>query len=243
MRRNACAMVSLAFAACRVAGLVCSSNHSSAAVSDVQPGEREEDRAPAVQFAEPAGNRRRERDAEHVADEEARQHRLAALVGHHVADPGDGERHDRAHRGAGREARRHQQRQRRRESAGEVARRRYRRDPEHHAVLADAVAQRAVDDLQRAVGDRERGDHRRGAARGGAEGFGEQRQQRIHGAQRRGAREGRECEDDDGARAVGDGRAAAQRSNSFNACSRSFVFCTLPLAVMPMASKSSTMRR
>src|SRR5437763_16709612 len=31
--------------------------------------------------------------------------------------------------------------------------------------------------------------------------------------------------------------------NSCTACARSLFFCTLPLAVMPMASKSPTMRR
>lgn len=33
------------------------------------------------------------------------------------------------------------------------------------------------------------------------------------------------------------------RLKSLSACARNLVFCTLPLAVMPMASKSSTIRR
>ena len=35
----------------------------------------------------------------------------------------------------------------------------------------------------------------------------------------------------------------AYKPSSFNACSRSLFFCTLPLAVMPIDSKSATMRR
>ena len=59
-------------------------------------------------LAEPAGGGVAERDAGHLADEEAREQRLALLVGHGIADPGERERNERADGRARDEARRDQ---------------------------------------------------------------------------------------------------------------------------------------
>ena len=100
-----------------------------------------------------------------VPGEEPRQHRLALLVGHVVADERQRQRHDRGRGGAGDQARRAERGERvgeareRRPSAAES--RRHERD---QPVLAEAVAERAPDQLAEAVGERERGGDHRGVA-------------------------------------------------------------------------------
>ena len=65
------------------------------------------------------------------------------------------------------------------------------------AVFAEAVADRADDELDRAVGDRIGGDHDRGGADGGAEVGGDLRQQRIGDPHLRLAGKARDREQDD----------------------------------------------
>src|SRR5262249_35465467 len=59
-----------------------------------QSREHEKDAAPAEQLAEHTARRLAEQLAENLPREIAREHRLAALVGRHVADIGHGERND-----------------------------------------------------------------------------------------------------------------------------------------------------
>ena len=148
-------------------------------------------------LAEPSGGRGAEGDAGHLADEEAREQRLALLVGDGVADPGERERDERADGRARHEARGDQHVERGRERAGRRAERGHERGRGDGAVAAVAVAERTAHHLQQAVGKRERGDRGRRRAGGDAVFLGDQRQQRVGGAQARRAGERRQRQQED----------------------------------------------
>ena len=148
--------------------------------------EHQEDRPRAEEVGADAAEHRPERQPEHLPDQVAREHGLPALVGNHVADPRERERDQRAGRRAGQRARDHQRGQGRREGAGERRQGATERRDRDDAVLAVAVADRTVDQLEQAVGDRERRDGLRRRGESHAVLAREIREQRIADAQRRG---------------------------------------------------------
>src|SRR5215813_5324825 len=165
-----------------------------------QSREHEKDAAPAEQLAEHAARRLAEQLAENLPREIAREHRLAALVGRHVADIGHGERNDPAGSRARREARGRERGERLHRAA---ERHQDRGERAHHrdgAIFAETVADRADDELDRAVADGVGGDHDRGFAHRGAEIGGDLRQQRVGHPHHRLARKACDREQDDGAR-------------------------------------------
>ena len=162
-------------------------DHQQAADQQEQAAEQEEDAAPADQIAEHAARGLAGDDAEDRAGHEPPQHRLTLLVRHVVADEGQRQRHDRR-RGGASDQPRGAERGERVGKAGE--RHRHGREQRHERdqpVLADAVAERAPDQLAEAVGDREGGrDHRR-VAEAHVELLGDLRDQRVgdaHGGDR-----------------------------------------------------------
>ena len=160
--------------------------------------EGDEDRTIAEVIGAEAAQHLPHRDAEHLADEEPRKHGLAPLVRHRVADPGHRQRNERAGGRARQHPRDHQRTERRSERAQErrdrAAEGRQRDDP----VLAIAIADRPVRELQQAVGDGECGDGLPCRADADAEFGGEVRKHRIADSQRGGRAAGAEGERDDG---------------------------------------------
>jgi hypothetical protein len=154
--------------------------------------QRGESPAPAYGIGEQAAQHLPQRHAKYGAGEKARQRGLAALVGHRIAYPGHGQGHD-AGAGRARQGACHDQGfeggSQRRGGAADGAKQRGHRD---HAVFAVAVAQRAEEHLQQAVGHREsRG--RIGRHAGGAAEIGRQSGQHgVADAKRACADEGRE---------------------------------------------------
>ena len=142
-------------------------------------GEHEEHIAPAQQIAEHAAGGLAGELAEDLAGQVAAEHGLAMLIGRDVADIGHGDRDHPAGRGAGGEPRQHQLRQRTGQAA---ARHQHGADGAHQgdgAVFAEAVADRADDQLDRAMGEGIGRHHHGGGAHGGVEVGGDLRQQRI----------------------------------------------------------------
>ena len=88
---------------------------------DVDRGQHPEHRAPAQPVADRAAQRRARHQAQRLAAQEAGQGRLAALIAHIVAHPGDGERNDRRAGDAGEEAGEGEPGQRARERAEAAA--------------------------------------------------------------------------------------------------------------------------
>src|SRR5215472_6595971 len=187
-----------------------------------QSREHEKDAAPAEQLAEHAARRLAEQLAENLPREIAREHRLAALVGRHVADISHGERNDPAGGRARREARDGERGERLHRA---VQRHQDRGERAHHrdgAIFAEAVADRADDELDRAVAHGVGGDHDRGFAHRGAEIGGDLRQERVGHAHHRLARKACDREQDDGARR--DFGAGRRRGHAgFRCCVRSGV--------------------
>src|SRR5262244_1287728 len=162
--------------------------------------EHEEDAAPSQQLAQHAARRLAEELAENLPREIAGEHRLAALVGRHVADIGHGERNDPAGGGARREARARERGERLHRAAERHQNRGERAHHRDRAVFAEAVADRPDDELDRAVADGVGGHHDRSLAHRGAEIGGDLRQQRIGHPHHRLARKACDREQDDGAR-------------------------------------------
>src|SRR5258707_10187291 len=152
---------------------------------EIDRAEDDEDAAPADRVAEEAAKDLAEDDAEDLAGEEAREHGLAVLVGDHIAEIGHGERDDGACGGAAEQP----QHAEPCEAVGEGTGRhrqpgQERRDCDHR-VFAEAVAERADEDLAKSIRHGEGGSDHRGAAGGGAELAGDLRQQGVGDAQRR----------------------------------------------------------
>ena len=169
--------------------------------------------APADQLAEHAAGRLAEHDAQDLARREARQHRLAALVGDDVAEPGDGQRNDRG-------ARRCRPGSATATSGPSAAwrrtaawRRRPRGSPARPCGACRAHRPAADHDLEQAVGEREGGDDDARAADRDAELARDLRQQRVADAQVGRAGEAGERQQDDGARRGGGG-SSGRRAGS-----------------------------
>ncbi len=144
-----------------------------------------ERRAPAEEIRERAADQRSHALAEQRAGDEASELRLAALVREAVADERERQRDHGARRHAGEEAVDRQIG----ESVGERARtggdgREQHRD-RHDPQLAEAVADRAVDDLEHAVREHERRQHRGRVAHAHPELGGQRGEQRIGRTHRR----------------------------------------------------------
>ena len=144
--------------------------------------------APADQVAQQAAGRLAEHDAQDLPREEARQHRLAALVGHDVADPGNRHGDDGRRPGAGQEPHQHQRAEARHGGrASRVATPAHSEPSTTILSLPRASAERPDHDLEHAVGQRERHHDRGGRADADAELARDLRQQRIAHAQVGGA--------------------------------------------------------
>ena len=173
-------------------------------------GEHEEHIAPAHQVAEHAAGGLAGELAENLAGQVAAEHGLAVLIGRDVADIGHGDRNHPAGSRAGREPRQHELRQRTGQAA---ARHQHGADGAHQgdgAVFAEAVADRADDQLDRAVGESIGRHHHGGGADGGVEVGGDLGQQRIGHPHLRLRGEARDREQHDRARR----RAVRQRRGS-----------------------------
>ncbi len=132
-------------------------------------GQHEEDVAPAEQVAQHAARGLAEQLAHDLSAEIAREHRLALLVRRHVADIGHGDRNDPA---GGRPRGKASERERRKRMDGAAQRNQHACERAHggdRAILAEAVADRPDDELNRAVAHRVGGDNDRGFADRGAE--------------------------------------------------------------------------
>src|SRR6516225_8323598 len=116
-----------------------------------QAGEQKENIAPAEIVAEHAAGGLAEQLTENIPRDEAAEHRLASLVGDNVADESKRQRNDRASCKAAAEARRHQLRQRSRQPAQRNQNGRRGGGGGHAEILAEAVADRADDQLHRAM--------------------------------------------------------------------------------------------
>ena len=184
-----------------------------AAGRQIDGGQHPEDRAPAQPVADRAAQRRARHQPQRLAGEEARQHGLAPVVAHIVADPGDGEWNDGGTRGAGEEARQGEQAERGRERAQNAAEGGADAGDRHYRHLAVAVAERAVHQDEHAVGEQEGRGHDRGAADGDAEFGGELDQKRVGHAHVGGRGEGRDRQEHDGegGRGLGRGRGGGPR--------------------------------
>ncbi len=132
-------------------------------------GEHDEHRAPAEMVADDAAGDLAGDHAGHLPGEEPRQHRLAPLVRHDVADIGHAERHDGRRRRRADEPRQRELRQRLRQRAQQHQHRRRQAGDRHPLALAEAVAEHTGESLRQAVGDGIGGDDRRGRADAGAE--------------------------------------------------------------------------
>lgn len=179
--------------------------------------QRREGPAPAQGVGEQAAGQLAGRHAQDGAGQEARQRRLAAFIGHGVADPGHRQRHDARARGARQRAAQHQHVQRLGHEGAGAAQRAGERRHADDAVLAVAVADRAEEHLQHAIGHRERGHRARGLAGGGAELGGQLRQHGITDTEGAGADESGQGEQRDGAcfgREGGHGGPAADGGRS-----------------------------
>ncbi len=162
--------------------------------------------APTHRIGEQAASQLAGRHAQDGAGQKAGQRGLAPFIRDVVADPGHGQGHDARARGARQHAAEHQDiqspghhRPGAAQSAGEG------RNADD-TVLAVAVAQRAEEHLQHAIGHGKRGHRARGLARGGAEFRRKLRQHGIADAKGAGADEGGQGKQRDGARFGGQGR-------------------------------------
>ncbi len=164
-----------------------------------QAGQNEEHVAPAEIVAEHAARRLAEHLAENLPRQECAEHLLAPFVRNDVADEGHGEGNDPASGKPAGEAGRDQGRQVRRQSAGD-----------HHQcgegggdadaeIFAEAVADRADDELHRTVRQQVKVTITRGRADGGLQIVGDLRQQRVGRAHHRLGGESRAGEQDDSA--------------------------------------------
>ena len=160
----------------------------------------EEDESP----AEEVGDRGAEAGAEDLAEgdggEVAAEGGLALAVGDGVADVGQGERDQGGGGDAGQEAQQDQERETRRGGADGGADCEEQDRDGHDPQLADAVAERSVDELEEAVGQGVGGDRQPGGGDAGVEGVGDDRQERVDDAGVGDDQETERAEDADGDR-------------------------------------------
>ena len=165
----------------------------------VRDAEKQQCPTPADEFTEYAAGSLTEDDAQDLAGGEARQNRLATLVGDHVAEPGNGQRNDGRSANAGQEA----QQGKLRQPVHEGARHRGYTGPNapehHHAQLALRITQRPNDDLEQAVRHREGSNDCARFTYRRAQLAGNLRQQRIAYPQVRGADEACDRQENDSA--------------------------------------------
>src|SRR5262249_54505615 len=109
-----------------------------------ESGKKNEHHSPADVFGNDAGDRLTENEAEDLAGEKSRDHRLPHGVIDLVADPGDGERNDGRRRATGKEPRENQEVERGSEGAEQRGERRCERCDGNRLKLAEAVADQAV---------------------------------------------------------------------------------------------------
>jgi hypothetical protein len=141
--------------------------------------EEHEHAAPVEMLTEDAAERRTENLAKHERAHEAAKRRLAALVRELVADVAEGERNDGGRGDTGQETQRHERPQVRDQRAGCGPDREEHHHPRHDLELANAVAERTVEELTEAVRQGVRGNRQRGALLRDAEVAGDDLEQRI----------------------------------------------------------------
>ncbi len=122
----------------------------------------DEDVAPAEVLAEDAAERAADDLADHQRAHESRQRNLSILIGERVADVAERHRYHSSCGNAGEEAQRCKDWNVRNKRAGERAEGEDREAAGHDANLADAVADRAVEQLEEAVRQSVGRDHDRG---------------------------------------------------------------------------------
>jgi hypothetical protein len=179
--------------------------------ADMQDAEHEERGTPADQLAKKAPRRLAEDDTEDLTGDVACQQRLPALVGYHVADPGDGQRDHRRGPGPGQKAKEDDGRQRRHGRTDDGGDSGPQRAQHHHQQFTACVPERANHDLAHAIGDRKGGNHRRSRADGHAELGGDLWQERVADAQVGGTDEGCQRQKQNGARGRRAGIARCRR--------------------------------
>jgi hypothetical protein len=124
-------------------------------------------------------------EAEDLTGEEARQHRLTALVRNGVANPGHRHRDHRRTGRAGGQPCPQQRRETGRERAGGRGAARGEHGQRDHLPLAEAIGERAKDELHQPVSDRKDGNDVRRVGDRHGEATGERRQLRVGNAHRR----------------------------------------------------------
>jgi hypothetical protein len=141
-----------------------------------------EDVAPAEVLAEDAAERAADDLADHQRAHESRQRNLSILVGERVADVAERHRYHGRRGHAGEESQGRKDWNVRDKRAGERAERKDREARGHDANLADAIADRAVEQLEETVGQSVRRDDHRGRWRAGIEVPGDYMEQRVDDA-------------------------------------------------------------